>query len=115
MVNVQHSALTPTLCISRKGQHLGLARCSVRQPGEGKACRKEHVMADTYQTIATGSSPTVVLHPLEPLTAEEVAAAVSIVRTERHLSERVRFASVRLNEPPKEIVLNFKQGDPVPR
>src|SRR5947209_4615567 len=72
-------------------------------------------MADTYQALETGSPSAAVLHPLEPLTAEEIAAAVRIARTERNLSERVRFGSVRLNEPTKEVVLNFKQGDPVIR
>jgi primary-amine oxidase len=72
-------------------------------------------MADTYQTVQAGSPPAVVSHPLEPLTAEEITAAVRIARTERNLSERVRFGSVRLNEPPKELVLNFKPGDPIAR
>ena len=54
-------------------------------------------------------------NPLEPLTAEEITAAVSIVRTERNLSERVRFISVTLHEPPKELVLNYKPGDPLTR
>ena len=72
-------------------------------------------MVDTYQAMESGLSPVVVLHPLEPLTAEEVTAAVHIVRSERNLHERVRFASVVLHEPAKEVVLNFKQGDPITR
>jgi len=72
-------------------------------------------MADTYQTIESGISTPSILHPLEPLTAEEITATVHIVRTERNLHERVRFASITLHEPPKEAVLNFKQGDPVTR
>ncbi len=72
-------------------------------------------MADTYQAIESSISQPSVFHPLEPLTAEEITAAVHIVRTERNLSERVRFASVALHEPPKEVVLNFKQNDPITR
>src|SRR5205807_1238319 len=72
-------------------------------------------MADTYQAIEPDIPSSPVLHPLEPLTAGEITAAVHIVRTERNLHERVRFASVTLHEPPKEVVLNFKQGDPVTR
>ena len=72
-------------------------------------------MADTYQAIESSIPSSPVLHPLEPLTAEEITAAVRIVRTERSLHERVRFASVTLHEPPKEVVLNFKQGDPITR
>jgi primary-amine oxidase len=56
-----------------------------------------------------------VLHPLEPLSAEEITAAVQIVRRERNLSELVRFVSVTLHEPAPEVVLNFKPGDPVTR
>ena len=63
----------------------------------------------------SGISPSSILHPLEPLTAEEITAAVHIVRTERNLHERVRFASIALHEPAKEVVLNFKQGVPITR
>jgi primary-amine oxidase len=40
-------------------------------------------------------------HPLEPLSAEEILCAARIVREERALSERWRFASIELREPPK--------------
>jgi len=71
-------------------------------------------MADTYQAIS-GSNTAMTLHPLEPLTKEEIVAAVSIVRAQRKLSEHVRFVSVSLQEPSKEIVLNFKEGEQVHR
>src|SRR5258708_18452868 len=54
-------------------------------------------------------------HPLEPLTAEELGAAVALVREKRQLGGHVRFVSVALHEPPKNVVLNFKEGDRVPR
>src|SRR5437588_173060 len=54
-------------------------------------------------------------HPLEPLSAEEIAAAVALVRERRGLGERVRFASITLHEPSKETVLNFRAGDSVAR
>src|SRR5947209_13246555 len=72
-------------------------------------------MNDTYQSLEPGISPSAILHPLEPLTAEEITAAVHIIRAERKLHERVRFASVALHEPPKEVVLTFQQGDPITR
>ncbi|MCU0534877.1 MAG: primary-amine oxidase [Hydrococcus sp. Prado102] len=56
-----------------------------------------------------------ILHPLEPLTAQEITTAVSIVRSERTLSQYFRFACVTLNEPPKDIVLNYKPGDAIAR
>mgnify|MGYP001335433844 CR=1 FL=1 len=54
-------------------------------------------------------------HPLEPLTAEEIAAAVALVRGSGMLSARTRFASITLHEPPKETVLHFQLGDAVAR
>ena len=52
-----------------------------------------------------------VRHPLEPLSKEEVKSAVNILRSERNLDETIRFTTVVLNEPPKDVVLNFKDGD----
>ncbi len=54
-------------------------------------------------------------HPLEPLTAEELGAAVALVREKRQLSDKVRFVSITLHEPSKNVVLNYKNGDRVPR
>jgi primary-amine oxidase len=51
-------------------------------------------------------------HPLEPLTAEEIAAAVSVIHSERGLPATYRFVTVTLREPPKEAVL---AGAPTPR
>jgi primary-amine oxidase len=51
-----------------------------------------------------------VRHPLEPLTTEEIALAVDIVRRFRQLGPRVRFASIALHEPAKEVVLAFDSG-----
>ena len=51
------------------------------------------------------------IHPLEPLTGEEITKAVAIVRKEKNISESARFAQVVLHEPEKEVVLHFKKGD----
>jgi primary-amine oxidase len=58
---------------------------------------------------------TLAQHPLDPLTAEEIARAVQVLRADYPLSGRVRFATVVLQEPPKSVVLNFKKGDPIQR
>lgn len=50
-------------------------------------------------------------HPLEPLTSEEITKAVAILRSEMNVTQSARFAQVVLNEPEKELVLNFKEGD----
>jgi primary-amine oxidase len=54
-------------------------------------------------------------HPLDPLTAEEITTAVTLVRKQKSLSKTVRFATVTLNEPPKSVVLNFQLGDLIRR
>ncbi|HZQ58839.1 MAG TPA: primary-amine oxidase [Acidimicrobiales bacterium] len=51
-------------------------------------------------------------HPLEMLTQEEVTTAVAAARATGRLGEGARFASVSLEEPPKEAVL---AGAPVDR
>lgn len=54
-------------------------------------------------------------HPLSPLTVEEVETAISILKSEKQLGEKVRFPMVTLREPEKDIVLNFKEGMDFPR
>ncbi len=54
---------------------------------------------------------TAAAHPLDPLSAEEISRAAGILREEKSLNERVRFAGVVLNEPPKESVLAFEKGE----
>jgi primary-amine oxidase len=53
-----------------------------------------------------------VLHPLEPLAAEEVSAASAILKAEKGLGATARFVFVTLHEPPKAAV---QAGEPVPR
>jgi primary-amine oxidase len=54
-------------------------------------------------------------HPLDPLTAGEIRAAAAILRRERGVDERWRFASIELREPSKETVRAFTPGDPIAR
>jgi len=53
---------------------------------------------------------TLAIHPLEPLTADEISLAVEIVKKDKQLKDEVRFAQVLLNEPVKEMVLSFVEG-----
>src|SRR5579871_3562707 len=54
-------------------------------------------------------------HPLEPLSTDEIAATVEILRRERGLGPRVRFVSISLHEPPKDAVLAFPEQGPIER
>lgn len=60
-------------------------------------------------------SATTSRHPLDPLSAEEIEAASSLLRRERHLDDSVRFVFVTLKEPSKEVVLDHQSGQPVER
>ena len=55
------------------------------------------------------------LHPLDPLTADEISQAVAIVRKTRALTDGTLFVRVCLHEPPKETVLGFQEGQPLDR
>lgn len=50
-------------------------------------------------------------HPLSPLMVEEIEEAITILKKEKSLGEKVRFPTVTLKESPKDVVLNFKEGD----
>ena len=69
-------------------------------------------MAMPSRERATASSAP---HPLDPLSVEEISRAVDIVRGAQELSASVRFVSINLNEPPKELVLAWQTGDQIAR
>jgi primary-amine oxidase len=54
-------------------------------------------------------------HPLEPLTAEEIAAAAEILRTEKELGPSWRFVFIMLEEPAKALLRAWDGVAPVER
>lgn len=72
-------------------------------------------MTTTRDTVSTSTSSVTDLHPLEPLSAEEISRAVAIARQERNLGATFRFPCVTLKEPPKAFVLAYQPGDPFER
>ena len=52
-----------------------------------------------------------VLHPLDPLTADEIRVAVAVVRASDRLGRGALFIRVFLHEPEKNAVLAFRAGD----
>jgi primary-amine oxidase len=54
-------------------------------------------------------------HPLEPLSADEVQAAVQILRAADKATPSTRFVSISLHEPPKSEVHAFPDASPSPR
>jgi primary-amine oxidase len=63
----------------------------------------------------TAAAEPTTTHPLEPLTAEEIAAAAAILRDELGLDERARFVFIMLHEPPKEALHSWTPEASVPR
>lgn len=55
------------------------------------------------------------VHPLDPLSAQELKDVVQHARNIWKLDHRHLFAMVQLHEPSKEIVNNWKDSDPVQR
>src|SRR5712691_3772671 len=54
-------------------------------------------------------------HPLDPLTVEEVTQTTGILRASGRLTPRMRLMAYSLQEAPKNAVLAFQAGQPVPR
>ena len=54
-------------------------------------------------------------HPLDPLAADEIRAAVAAVRESGQVDEGALFAMVTLDEPSRDAVAAHRPGDPVER
>ncbi len=72
-------------------------------------------MTTAGQSIHVQSSPAIAGHPLDPLSSSDIEKAVTIVRSQQRLGERVRFESVVLNEPTKDRILGLNGRDLVDR
>ena len=55
------------------------------------------------------------LHPLEPLTAEEIQHSVALLRDAGNVTPTTRFVSISLKEPSKEAVQQFTPKSPPAR
>jgi primary-amine oxidase len=76
------------------------------------ACMKQPGPRTDLTALATRPAP---LHPLDPLSAGELAAAVETLEAEGKLSEGMLFPILVLNEPPKEDVLELQPGAEIER
>ncbi|MBN4054001.1 hypothetical protein JYT97_03855, partial [Haliea sp. AH-315-K21] len=50
-------------------------------------------------------------HPLDPLTADEYSQATSILRTAGYINDASRFATLDLQDPPKQSVRSWQPGE----
>ena len=72
-------------------------------------------MAIPAEKQAHGVDQHSVLHPLDPLTSEEIVEASSILKAQRQLGAQIRFETIVLQEPAKEAVLGYQAGDSIER
>ena len=73
-------------------------------------------VSDSPTSTSTGTGTGESGHPLEPLSAEEVAAAGALLRELAELGPAARFVFISLHEPPKVDVLGWTPGaTPLPR
>ena len=56
-----------------------------------------------------------VVHPLDPLSAREIARATAIIRAHFPWDDDLRVETIDIEEPEKELVRNHVQGTPFPR
>jgi primary-amine oxidase len=60
------------------------------------------------------TDPIPVFHPMDALTQEEVASTAKILRAAGLADDKTEFGAMTLLEPPKDVVLKWKQGEPLP-
>ena len=71
--------------------------------------------AASLLAIGSGSAHADARHPLDALDAEEIRAAVRLLRDARNIDDTTLFSSIKLAEPPKASVKSWTSGEPIPR
>src|ERR1700730_11895557 len=66
-------------------------------------------------SLLFNSSASAANHPLDPLSEEEIAATIEVLKAAGKVTAASRYMSIALNEPPKDVVLKFKAGMPFTR
>src|SRR5215467_11635135 len=56
-----------------------------------------------------------ILHPLDPLSTEEITRTTQILSASGRLTPAMRIMAYSLQEPPKEAVFTFQPGQPLAR
>ena len=69
-------------------------------------------MAATTDATRTDRAVT---HPLDPLTADEIARTVAVLRERRGLGDEARFVDIALREPEKDELARYTDGAATPR
>lgn len=70
---------------------------------------------DSKSDPITSAAPEPILHPLDPMTRNELAETVVVLKAAGKLGINTSLVSLTLLEPSKDVVLNFKVGDSINR
>ncbi len=68
-----------------------------------------------FTPLACAQDTTTPQHPLDALTSDELASAKTLLLTQAKLDPSAEFANLTLDEPTKSGVLNWREGEPIPR
>ncbi len=70
---------------------------------------------DSSGCSGTDSKEQAILHPLQPLSADEIRKVMSIISRAAPCGENRRFETIELMEPPKAFMPGFRSGQSFPR
>ena len=65
--------------------------------------------------VIVPESPASIGHPLDPLSAAEIAEAAAVLRAQRGLGPRTRLVTVSLKEPTRHALRQHRHGTPLER
>ena len=77
--------------------------------------RKTGAFLTTFLFLLTAHLCASVKHPLDALTAAEITKTTAILQSAGHADKETLFASIKLEEPEKSVVLAWKTGKSIPR
>src|SRR5208282_3715388 len=66
-----------------------------------------------FATLANAAVPSA--HPLDPLSQQELASTVAVLKATGHVDDSTRFVFLTLREPDKNAVLKWKPGEAAAR
>src|ERR1700722_3493443 len=78
-------------------------------PGSGRMVVR--VEYQPYSVLPMRKEGGMSVHPLDPLSAEEILRASTVLREAKQLGAEWRFAIVHLQEPEKAVVLKYQPGE----
>jgi primary-amine oxidase len=79
---------------------------------DGHRLNRRASMPDVVTERSAGLVPA---HPLDPLTPDEIRSAARLVRAAHDLGSGMTFETITLQEPPKNVISDFRTGNALPR